>query len=246
MRRVPCVRSSWSSWCSRHWPLRELLRPARGTEPTPEEPVLDALKPILERVTETQPLLAYLGDKAILNSADRRGFIMYQSAGDSLIAMGDPVGDVASRNELRWAFRELADRRGLNCVFYQIGNEDLERYLDLGLSLVKLGEEAIVDLDSFTLEGSSRASLRARVTVHCAKGPRFCVVPADELEGGSMSSGAFPMTGCRTKPARKRVSPWDTLRPSTCGDFRVRWFFEASNRWRLRILAGTGGPRVVG
>ena len=162
--------------------LRELLRPARGTEPTPEEPVLDALKPILERATETQPLLAYLGDKAILSSADRRGFIMYQSAGDSLIAMGDPVGDVASRNELRWAFRELADRRGLNCVFYQIGNEDLERYLDLGLSLVKLGEEAIVDLDGFTLEGSTRASLRGARNRALREGLRFSVVPANDIE----------------------------------------------------------------
>jgi len=97
--------------------LRELLRPARGAESTPDNATLDALGPVLEQVTETQPLLAYLGDKAILRSKDQRGFIMYQSAGHSLIAMGDPVGEAASRNHLRWAFRELADRRGLNCVF---------------------------------------------------------------------------------------------------------------------------------
>jgi phosphatidylglycerol lysyltransferase len=162
--------------------LRELLRPARGAEPTPEEPVLDAIRPILERVTETQPLLAYLGDKAILTSKNRLGFIMYQSAGDSLIAMGDPVGDAASRNELRWKFRELADRRGLNCVFYQIGRDDLEGYLDLGLSLVKLGEEAIVDLDTFNLEGGARASLRGARNRALREGLHFRIVPASDID----------------------------------------------------------------
>ena len=161
--------------------LRELLRPARGAESTPDDATLDALTPVLEQATETQPLLAYLGDKAILKSKDEHGFVMYQSIGDSLIAMGDPVGDAASRNQLRWAFRELADRRGLNCVFYQIGSQDLERYLDLGLSLVKVGEEAIVDLDAFTLEGGARATLRGARNRALREGLRFTVVPAYEV-----------------------------------------------------------------
>lgn len=162
--------------------LRELLRPARGGEELPDSATLDALKPVLDSATETQPLLAYLGDKAILRSADGRGFIMYQGIGDSLVAMGDPVGDPASRNRLRWAFRELADRRGLNCVFYQIGSHDLERYLDLGLSLVKLGEEAIVDLDTFTLEGGARSSLRGARNRALREGLRFVVLSPAEVD----------------------------------------------------------------
>jgi phosphatidylglycerol lysyltransferase len=162
--------------------LRQLLRPARGVEGMPDSATLDALKPVLDSVTETQPLLAYLGDKAILSTTDKHGFIMYQSIGHSLIAMGDPVGDPASRNQLRWAFRELADRRGLNCVFYQIGSQDLERYLDLGLSLAKLGEEAIVDLNTFTLEGGARAKLRGARNRALREGLSFVVVPPEEVD----------------------------------------------------------------
>jgi phosphatidylglycerol lysyltransferase len=67
---------------------------------------------------------------------------------------------VEEREELVWSFRELADRAGAWSVFYQVSPENLSLYVDAGLALSKLGEEARVRLDAFTLDGSARASLR--------------------------------------------------------------------------------------
>jgi phosphatidylglycerol lysyltransferase len=59
-----------------------------------------------------------------------------------------------------WQFREACDRYAARPVFYQIGVDDLPNYLDAGLTLSKIGEEARVDLAHFGLEGSRWAELR--------------------------------------------------------------------------------------
>src|SRR5262249_35910681 len=87
-------------------------------------------------------------------------FVMYQVSGRSWISLGDPVGPIARHAELVWAFRELVDRWGGQVAFYQVGAQALPLYLDLGLSLTKLGEEARVDLQAFTLQGSRAAVVR--------------------------------------------------------------------------------------
>jgi phosphatidylglycerol lysyltransferase len=48
-------------------------------------------------------------------------------------------------------------------VFYQVSAARLADYLDLGLALVKLGEEALVPLADFSLDGGSRKRLRQTI-----------------------------------------------------------------------------------
>jgi phosphatidylglycerol lysyltransferase len=100
------------------------------------------------------------GDKRLLFHPAGDAFLMYQVSGRSWIALGDPVGPAERAEELVWAFRELVDRSGGRTVFYEVSARALPLYVDLGLSLMKLGEEARVRLDGFGLEGSQRAELR--------------------------------------------------------------------------------------
>ncbi len=104
--------------------------------------------------------LVLTGDKALLRDEGQRGFAMMQRYGGSLISMGDPVGPPEVVRGLIWRFREEADRLGLRPVFYQVGDQHWQTYLDLGLTLVKLGEEAVVPIAGFQLEGKERAELR--------------------------------------------------------------------------------------
>jgi phosphatidylglycerol lysyltransferase len=104
--------------------------------------------------------LALLGDKQLLFDESGRGLLMYGVQRRSFVSMGDPVGPSESRRELAWRFRELADRHGGLTVFYEVGAEEIPLYLDLGLSLWKLGEEARVPLEGFTLAGGARKGLR--------------------------------------------------------------------------------------
>jgi len=109
---------------------------------------------------DTAANLALLGDKNLMFSPDGSGFVMFRPVGRSWIAMGDPVGPAATRAQLVWQFREACDTYAARPVFYQVGADDLPIYLDAGLTLSKIGEEARVPLTDFSLEGSRRAELR--------------------------------------------------------------------------------------
>src|SRR6185503_3543197 len=104
--------------------------------------------------------LALLGDKSLLFNDASTAFIMYGVEGRSWVAMGEPIGPTSDWQELLWRFRELCDRHGDWPVFYQVDAADLSLYVDLGLTLLKLGEEARVNLADFSLEGADRKPLR--------------------------------------------------------------------------------------
>ncbi len=140
--------------------VARLLHSTRTPLPAADEATLQALAPVLERAHDSQACLVLTGDKAVLRDAAGEGFVMMQRYGGSLIAMGDPVGPPTVARALIWRFREEADRLGLRPVFYQVGEAYWQTYLDLGLGLVKLGEEALVPLQDFSLEGRPRAELR--------------------------------------------------------------------------------------
>jgi phosphatidylglycerol lysyltransferase len=113
---------------------------------------------------ETIGHLALLGDKHLLFDDARASFVMFALQGSSWITMGDPVGGPEdARRELVWRFREQAERAGGRAVFYQVDADRLGWYVEAGFSLIKVGEEARVDLRGFTLEGPERRRLRSAV-----------------------------------------------------------------------------------
>ncbi len=103
---------------------------------------------------------ALIGDKRLLFNDSGKGFVMYQVTGRSWVALGDPVGTREVQEELAWRFHELTDREGGWTIFYQATALRLPLYVDLGLTAMKIGEEARVALRDFSLEGSARAELR--------------------------------------------------------------------------------------
>lgn len=213
--------------------LWQLLRPAPRRDPLPDREQLDALAPLIGRATRSQANLAYLGDKALLTTPGGDGLLMFRQGGRSLIAMGDPLGSPEERARLRWTFREMADQRDLRCVFYQVEREDLEAYLDLGLSLVKLGEEAIVDLATFGLEGSARAELRQSRNRGLREGLRVEHIAATAVE---------PWL-----PALRRVSDqWLTLKSGTEKGFSLGFFDEDYlRRFPVAVAVATDGSPVA-
>ncbi|MBS0395198.1 MAG: DUF2156 domain-containing protein, partial [Proteobacteria bacterium] len=120
---------------------------------------------------------ALAADKRLLFHPAGDAFLMYQVSGGSWIALGDPVGAPGRDEDLVWAFRELVDRRGARTVFYEVSSRSLPLYLDLGLTLTKLGEEARVPLEGFSLDGSARADLRQSRRRAQRDGASFEVVP---------------------------------------------------------------------
>ena len=137
-----------------------LFRPARPIIPRPSIMDLAAAVEIAARHPEASAQLAFLGDKYFLFNEARTGFVMYGVNGRSWVALGDPVAPVADVPALIHAFIRMVDRNGGMPVFYKVTPTLLYLYLDHGLSVVKLGEEARVSLTDFTLEGPTRRNLR--------------------------------------------------------------------------------------
>ena len=100
--------------------------------------------------------------------------------------MGDPVGEPRSIDSLLWQFREQCDHYNAKSVFYQVSDKYLPFYLDLGLSPLKIGEEARVDLSTFSLKGGKYASQRSARNKFTKMGFRFSILARPELES-SMS-----------------------------------------------------------
>ncbi|WP_254360663.1 bifunctional lysylphosphatidylglycerol flippase/synthetase MprF [Corallococcus exiguus] len=140
--------------------LAALLRPAspRTHPPTVEE--LQRVRPLVASAPESMASLALVGDKSLLLNDAGTAFLMYGVSGRAWVSMGDPVGPPDAATELAWRFLEMADRHHGWVCFYQVGPGALPRYLDLGLTLLKLGEEATVPLQDFNLEGPERRGLR--------------------------------------------------------------------------------------
>jgi phosphatidylglycerol lysyltransferase len=125
--------------------------------------------------------LALLGDKHFLFSASGASFMMYAKRGRSWIALFDPVGPRVEWRELIGSFVEMVHSFGGRAAFYQITPENLPLYLDAGLSVLKLGEEARVDLASFDLHGSARAELRYALRRGQRDGLMLELVPPDTV-----------------------------------------------------------------
>ncbi len=126
----------------------------------PTEVDLQDAKKVVAQSPKTASHLALLGDKRFLFNTDRTALIMYGDEGRSYVSMGDPVGSVEAARNLAWDFRELCDVGGRIPVFYQVDEESVPMYVELGLTLLKIGEVARVPLSNFGLEGSARKNLR--------------------------------------------------------------------------------------
>lgn len=158
-----------------------LLRIAPPEIPAPDDESLARAAAVIAKSSDTTANLALLGDKRLLFSDSGRAFIMFGVVGRSWVALGDPVGPPDELPELVWKFREEADRHDAWTVFYLVSAPTLPLCIDLGLSMVKVGERAVVPLPDFSLNGSSRKRLRQAMRDVEADGAVFEVVPAADV-----------------------------------------------------------------
>ncbi|MGH9420115.1 MAG: phosphatidylglycerol lysyltransferase domain-containing protein, partial [Thermoanaerobaculia bacterium] len=170
--------------------IQRLLRPAPEEPDPPTIEEIENAATILKTEKNSQGNLALLGDKPLFFSPSGKSFLMYGVEGRSWIAKGDPLGAEDEKQELIWQFRELCDLHAGWPVFYEVQRQNLHFYLDLGLTILKIGEEARVPLENFSLAGSHHSWMRQtlrRVERECV----FEIIdPApviDELRGISDS-----------------------------------------------------------
>jgi lysylphosphatidylglycerol synthetase-like protein (DUF2156 family) len=102
-------------------------------------------------------------DKHHLLLAGQRGLIAYATRGSVAITCGDPLAPEELFQESVLGFLEFAQKSGWTPCFYEVAEVRLPTYHALGLRSLKIAEEALIDLPTFSLSGNHRANLRAMV-----------------------------------------------------------------------------------
>jgi phosphatidylglycerol lysyltransferase len=102
-------------------------------------------------------------DKSYFFSASHRCVIAYRVSHNTAIALGDPVGPEAEIGATAREFLEMCRENGWTVAFYQTLPNFLPVYGRLGLKRLKIGDDAMVDLSDFSLEGKSKRELRCKV-----------------------------------------------------------------------------------
>jgi lysyl-tRNA synthetase, class II len=94
----------------------------------------------------------------------RRAFVAYAIQNGVLLLAGDPVGPRDALPGLLQQVREFADARGLKLGALGASEQLCPLYEELGLRAIYLGDEAVVELDRFSLEGRPIRKVRQSVS----------------------------------------------------------------------------------
>jgi lysylphosphatidylglycerol synthetase-like protein (DUF2156 family) len=120
---------------------------------------------LLERyATSAIAYFHLLGDKSYFFAAEGTAFIGYRVVGHTAVALGEPIGDPAGRRAVTAEFAEFCDLNAWAFCFHQVTEGGAAELRTAGLQALKIGEEAVVPLQAFSLAGKSFKHLRN--TVH--------------------------------------------------------------------------------
>lgn len=115
---------------------------------------------------------ALLPDKEYCFNADRTGVIAYKVVGGVALALGDPIAPNEEVPGLVLQFCNLCARNDWLPAFYQVLPDYTEAYHAAGLRTLQIGEDAIVRLESFSLDGSGMKKVRNAVAAIERRGVR--------------------------------------------------------------------------
>ncbi|MEZ5715513.1 MAG: bifunctional lysylphosphatidylglycerol flippase/synthetase MprF [Paracoccaceae bacterium] len=156
-----------------------LTRPARRKPPIETDAqALARARELAASGADPQAWLSQTGDKRFLFSDSGNAFIMYGVQRGSWVAFGDPVGEAGEFEALCWAFSDLAGKANCRAIFYEISGRNLPLWVELGFALNKVGEEAVVQLSEFSLQGRKFKTMRAAMNKREREGYAFEVLRA--------------------------------------------------------------------
>lgn len=103
-------------------------------------------------------------DKSVIFSSDRQAAVTFRNQGSVSVASADPVGDPASWTDAIAAWLHHCADHGLYPAVLSASSYGAKSYVHAGLKAFNLGDEAIIDVDTFTLRGAAMRPVRQAVT----------------------------------------------------------------------------------
>ncbi len=111
-------------------------------------------------------------DKHWAFAPDGDAFVGYARSGTSAVALGGPVGAAASHGAALDAFLATCEQHGWAPGFHLLDDAEAATLTARGLRTVKIGEEAIVDLETFSLAGKTMKTIRNTLSRAARDGTR--------------------------------------------------------------------------
>lgn len=125
-------------------------------------------------------------DKLLFMPEGIRGFVAYRVAGNFAIALEDPVADNAQdMQKCIRLFDKYCYDNGLKSVYYRVPGRSLQIYQGLSKKSLLIGQEGVVFLENFSLEGGKNKALRNAINKMIDRG-FHCSVCTPPLKDGLM------------------------------------------------------------
>jgi phosphatidylglycerol lysyltransferase len=100
-------------------------------------------------------------DKLLFFNDARSCYLSYKVSGSFAVILEDPVAaDSDSMKECLTAFYKYCSDNGLKAISYRVSASNLGMYRSLKQKSLFLGQEAVVDLSTFTLQGGDKKRIR--------------------------------------------------------------------------------------
>jgi lysyl-tRNA synthetase class 2 len=109
---------------------------------------------------DTLAPFALRSDKSYFFSDDEHAFLAYRVVADVALVSGDPVGADESVEQLLASFLGFASRRGWRVGVLGASERYLPVYRRLGLQALYHGDESVIDVAAFSLEGRAIRKVR--------------------------------------------------------------------------------------
>ena len=139
-----------------------LTRPARS-QPTTDPALRAHARDIVRRYgTDTLAWFALRDDKTMFVHGDT--LIAYSVKGSTALVSPDPIGPIHERTLAWHAFVSFAHDHGWSTVVLAASPDWLPHYLSNDMHAIYIGDEAVVDVGSFSLVGGKKKSLRQAAT----------------------------------------------------------------------------------
>jgi lysyl-tRNA synthetase, class II len=197
--------------------------------------------------TDTLSFFKLRADKQYFFSADNRAFVGYRIENGVLLLSGDPVGPEASFPGLLHELQAFAEVRGLRLGAVGASERMCPLYDTLGLRAIYLGDEAIVDLQAFSLQGRPIRKVRQSVTRLTKAGYRAEVHDVGALDASTMDEIEHVLErGREGAPERGFSMAMDSIRGARCRETLVVLARDEADQIRgvLHFVPVFGRPTV--
>ncbi len=122
-------------------------------------------------------------DKKLFFSEYSEGFIAYNVARNFAVVLEEPVAEEEDKADIISEFEAFCRKNGLKSAYYRVGEDSLYHFLPSRKQKLWIGQEAIVDVQQFTLQGKDRKSLRNGLNSLSKKGYTAELLAAPQTDG---------------------------------------------------------------